>query len=248
MPTIASVVPTFALMLPTKTVFVPTFVPVVRTIVPNLSTFAPMVGRFALIVGGIRLHADGGEGLAALPPAPPSGFVERFVSWYALYMRPHPKVRMLVKWGGLALIAVLAALWWVSLRKLVVYRTAPDGLWVGISEGRIAALTPPQAMSSGQGPGGHWVVGDLWSRTEWAFRYAWNQNDIRIHIPFWFLIVTATIPTAIAWHLDLVARRRAHAGLSCAHCHYSLAGLALGLPCPECGSVVKREGGAGGNR
>jgi hypothetical protein len=44
------------------------------------------------------------------------------------------------------------------------------------------------------------------------------------------------IPTAAAWYLDTLARRRANEGLNlCPKFRYDRAGLAPDAKCPECG-------------
>ncbi len=50
-------------------------------------------------------------------------------------------------------------------------------------------------------------------------------------------MLLAAIPTALAWRLDTLARRREKLG-ACPSCGYDRAGLAFSAPCPECGNAA----------
>jgi hypothetical protein len=53
-------------------------------------------------------------------------------------------------------------------------------------------------------------------------------------IPFWALLISVAIPTAFLWRRD---RRDRFGPGRCPKCGYSLAGLAAGAGCPECGTA-----------
>ena len=57
---------------------------------------------------------------------------------------------------------------------------------------------------------------------------------IEASIPLWIPTLIASLAAAFCWRLDLLATRRARAGL-CPHCNYDLASLPATNLCPECG-------------
>jgi len=68
----------------------------------------------------------------------------------------------------------------------------------------------------------------------WLFGWGRYPAGGYLDVPLWFPLILAILPTAFAWRLDTLARRRARVGL-CAHCHYDRRGLVAGVVCPECG-------------
>jgi hypothetical protein len=71
-----------------------------------------------------------------------------------------------------------------------------------------------------------------------AFRLSWwfDWGSGWIEVPIWFLAVIAFAPTAAAWHLDSLARRRARCG-HCPTCNYDRRGIPAASVCPECGAA-----------
>jgi O-antigen ligase len=63
--------------------------------------------------------------------------------------------------------------------------------------------------------------------TNWWFVFA----------PAWSLVVLVVGLTAVAWHLDSRARRRARLGF-CPNCNYDRTGILADSPCPECGAAL----------
>lgn len=53
-------------------------------------------------------------------------------------------------------------------------------------------------------------------------------------MPLWFPALLSLLPTAWAWRLEAVSKRRAKVG-KCVSCGYDLSGLKAAAVCPECG-------------
>lgn len=69
---------------------------------------------------------------------------------------------------------------------------------------------------------------------KWHFRWRNDSTYIGVAVPLWFPAAVALVPTAFAWRLDTLARRRAKLA-ACPKCSYSTIGLAPSAVCPECG-------------
>lgn len=66
-----------------------------------------------------------------------------------------------------------------------------------------------------------------------TFKFGGRSSASWVSIPGWMLFLAALIPSIHAWRAVLQRRR---IGL-CHACGYSLDGLPLGSPCPECGNA-----------
>jgi hypothetical protein len=148
-------------------------------------------------------------------------------------MKPHPRIRKTIKWGGAAVTVLLVVVWivsgswslgWTSASGTFVLATAGTVGW-----GELGALPPPQSpgwfvqstrggwqwwIAEQRGPGGYWA---------WSLPLAWPA-------------VLTAILCAIAWRRDMLAHRRTGLNL-CPKCDYDRTGLAKGAVCPECGSL-----------
>jgi hypothetical protein len=150
-------------------------------------------------------------------------------------MKPHPRIRKTIKWGGAAVTVLLVVVWigsgwcspgWVS-----------KGRAVALDRGRVCLIrleglaVPDGAMWSVQ-PADmpHWY---LWFDS-------FKQYEIGPRIPLWCPVLLALLATTAAWRLDALARRRARLNV-CPKCGYDRAGIAGDANCPECGC-----GGASG--
>jgi transposase InsO family protein len=146
-------------------------------------------------------------------------------------MKPHPRIRKAIKWGGLALCLLLAGVWvrsewvWDHYAGTNFYLIA----WKGSA---CIGQTWPGYAASGYRSGP--VVADR-DRYWWCV-FGGPATTIRAIIPLWLLLAPTLLATAAAWRLDAVARRRARAG-RCPKCGYDRAGLAASAVCPECGSL-----------
>jgi hypothetical protein len=145
-------------------------------------------------------------------------------------MKPHPRIRRSIKWGGLALCLLLAGVW---VRSECVWETFLGSYWqvwswrgaCGIHRHDFNYLVAGYLrIPDGSAPARYTMPVIDWTSS--------LQGAI---IPFWVLLLPTLLATAAAWRLDARARRRARAGL-CATCHYDRAGLATSAVCPECGA------------
>jgi hypothetical protein len=147
-------------------------------------------------------------------------------------MKPHPRIRKTIKWGGLALGLLLAGVWvrseWVG------------GYWE-MSGWQLNSQLGRVAVSHDRDPNRDRARLFFALRLEADGRWWWQwipgpPGGILL-IPLWIPLTGALFATAAAWRLDALARRRARAGL-CSKCHYDRAGLASSAVCPECGAAA----------
>ncbi len=170
-------------------------------------------------------------------------------------MRPHPRIRKTVKWGG-AVVSVLLVVVWIGSGWYYVQSGTIAGWYAQVHWGellisyrsgvqlehRFAAFGRPTYS----GIGLHNIVGD----GPLPFALSWRLLPPRSHLPpfkpgvwdDWHIpllspIVLAAGITVAAWRLDTLARRRANKHL-CPKCAYSRTGLAAGAVCPECGAAA----------
>jgi hypothetical protein len=147
-------------------------------------------------------------------------------------MKPHPRIRKTIKWGGAALTVLLAAVWIWSGWGFVRFPLRGDLATVGgsvslsLGSGRFTRTT----LGIVQYPGWAGLAFD-------GFRYETNSGSAvtLISVPLWAPGMLSLCVTAIAWRLDTLASRRALLNL-CPNCHYDRTDLAPGAACPECGA------------
>jgi hypothetical protein len=118
-------------------------------------------------------------------------------------MKPHPRIRKTIKWGGAALTVLLVVVWigngwwslsWVSPKRMIrFYDGSVD----------VSSISPPSANRLVGWIGGY-VPQTLWGRWSWR----WDDQVVLIGIPLWALPLMTVVPTAIAWRLDILARWR----------------------------------------
>ncbi|HEX2838324.1 MAG TPA: hypothetical protein VHN77_09385 [Phycisphaerales bacterium] len=156
-------------------------------------------------------------------------------------MRPHPRIRKTIKWGGL--FFALAMVLFVALNT---QRTVNWGwerkaatTYLHLSQGVLIFGNMPL-------PSDQWDFGLI---PGWAF-YPVNSAAIRwwpssssnpygsiIAVPLWIPALASSMLSALAWRLDTLATRRAKLG-ACPTCSYPRTGLAPSAPCPECGAAA----------
>ena len=153
-------------------------------------------------------------------------------------MKPHPKLRKTIKWGGAAVMVLLVAAWVVSL-WWTVSCSARSGLYSGSLYAGALVVTCSQ-VNEPTPPSSVWLVepreepGPLvwwFGRAHGGANGEWYEI---IFVPLWVLIACVLLPTAFAWRFDFLARRRARLNL-CPRCNYDRAGIAKNAKCPECG-------------
>ena len=167
-------------------------------------------------------------------------------------MKPHPRIRKTIKWGGAAVTVLLVVVWigsgwWSSPVDIL------SGSWIEMAKGRLlcgtwnenAALPADDAKRTvARILDLDYIYGGLLGPKSPSlhmfgqFRWIRDGNDWILAIPYWVLVLAILPVTATAWRLDTLARRRARIGF-CPKCGYDRTGLARdgGAKCPECGSA-----------
>ena len=156
--------------------------------------------------------------------------------WYSLNpMKPHPRIRKTIKWGGAAVTVLLVVVWVGSGWWLLS--------WGGMSNSgnywHFAACFGRVEFVSFPAPGAAYSK-VLIEPHPYPGRFEWGfQQTAWFDVPLWAIVGCAFACTFSAWHLDALARRnRAKLNL-CPKCGYDRTGLVGGkdAKCPECGAV-----------
>jgi hypothetical protein len=156
-------------------------------------------------------------------------------------MRPHPRIRKTIKWGGAAVTVLLLIAWLASIWRSFGVST-PAGGSVSV---RFGMLNFDGPMFGAGSRGGQWY----WGREHNPYPFQWTlyrgtEQSMNppgaiyddVGIPIWWLWGSTLLLAASAWGLDAIARRRARLNL-CPKCNYDRAGIAGDAKCPECGRV-----------
>lgn len=161
-------------------------------------------------------------------------------------MRPHPRFRRIVKWGGAALSAAFLAAWLASARWCLEWHDGTlNEVVVQCGAARITCETGPSVSYSVKNGWYFWKLPET-SLSVWRPRLQLSSYhsttpgvDVRITyatLPLWMPVALALVPTVAAWYLDGRARRRVAPHL-CPKCRYDRTGLAAEAACPECGQL-----------
>ena len=148
-------------------------------------------------------------------------------------MKPHPRIRKTVKWGGAAVTLLLVGAWiWGGWWNILV--PCGGGNNIALFEGSFVVDFTHQY---GQAVG---LVFDRNDAHEFllagAFSWDVGKTGPMVGVPLWSLLIVFALATVTAWILDTIARRRARSNL-CPKCNYDRTGLAAGAVCPECGKL-----------
>jgi hypothetical protein len=150
-------------------------------------------------------------------------------------MKPHPRIRKTIKWGG-AVVTVLLLVAWVGSGWWVCARSGSHSiLAVAAGDFEVHAWAGAPAPATER-----WIFGELGSRPRWSGGFTWVKNGIEAHLPLWIPLIACGATTVVAFRFDALARHRARQNL-CPNCNYDRAGIAGDAKCPECG-----YGGCGG--
>jgi hypothetical protein len=122
--------------------------------------------------------------------------------------------------------------WLIGLRGGTMLVGCRWGDWgpsamLEVSEGRI--LPPPIRLPA------EW---EWWWWGSRCFQLKSGYGCVEVVLPLWPIPLLLCTLAALLLRSGILACRRSNTG-SCAHCGYSLAGLAADLPCPECGKEAK---------
>ncbi len=153
-------------------------------------------------------------------------------------MKPHPRIRETIKWGGAAVTVLLVVVWWVTSQRRIV---------LGGHDGRVVAISSGAVMLGPDDPDASLFGFPMDYPSEFAFTY-WSPGSkliwrpirsVRVWgttgcLPLWMLVAPVFVSTMAAWRVDTLSRRRAMLNL-CPKCHYDRTGLAPSATCPECG-------------
>jgi len=146
-------------------------------------------------------------------------------------MKPHPRIRKTVKWGGAAMTLLLVVLWAASLQVVYTWTCRPTD-YIQVATGVVRIL---HSAKGREGVGFEALRAPGLRMPMWSFGWSRNSDRWVLRMPLWPAIGAALAATVIAWRLDTLARRRARLNV-CAKCNYDRMGLAAGAVCPECGS------------
>jgi hypothetical protein len=160
-------------------------------------------------------------------------------------MKPHPRIRKTIKWGGAVVTVLLVVVWVGSAWGSLNVGAGPLGQTL-LAGGRYRWL---RTDLPGR-PGASWGCSFEPGTNSWVWIYQWDSNrrmrtrvvlcwertpqSLFVLLVAWFPPLLAALPTAAAWWLDVQARRRARLNL-CPKCTYDRAGIAGDAKCPECG-------------
>jgi hypothetical protein len=146
-------------------------------------------------------------------------------------MKPHPRIRKTIKWGGAAVSVLLVVVWIGTQHRAIGWQIRSMGsVWLGggrftIDTGFWASIpetSGPIAFAWGGPPG-------------WRFESVRDGPCWALCAPLWMLTAVSLSIAAISLRLDTLARRRERMG-KCPKCNYDRAGIAGDAKCPECGS------------
>ncbi len=162
-------------------------------------------------------------------------------------MKPHPRIRKTIKWGG-AVVTVLLVVVWVGSGRMSLYWMNGRGFMANVNRGLIQLHYPAGGFigsvlqASPRASNLPPALEPMWAKEvhEWDLLcwVQWHDGQYRNGrgIPIWIAVLGALSLTSIAWRLDTLARRRTRLNL-CPKCNYDRTGLVGGAVCPECGRL-----------
>jgi hypothetical protein len=154
-------------------------------------------------------------------------------------MKPHPRIRKTIKWGG-AVVTVLLVVVWVGSGWWYVGWASGGMEEADLAFGRVRVRLESSPSGTVSFPKG-WRMSRLSRRIPMQWRCEVTSGGavgrsriFDVWIPLWIPVCIASALAAVAWRLDTLARRRARLNL-CPKCNYDRAGIAGDAKCPECG-------------
>jgi hypothetical protein len=159
-------------------------------------------------------------------------------------MKPHPRIRKTIKWEGAAVTVLLVVVWigsgWVYVTRGGATGSASIEVRAGAftyfyDAGQLAYArrrVPNYVLKS---PTVAWGTNGYRVCPNWLPRWEMGKEITSIEVPLWVFTAAALLFTAVAWFLDILARRRSLT--HCPNCNYDRAGIAGDAKCPECGAL-----------
>ena len=168
--------------------------------------------------------------------------------WYALGVKPHPRIRKTVKWGG-AVVTVQVVVVWIGSGWVGFTRITGDQQIDQLARGRVTHEYLRFGFGTGIMKDRRWWISRP-PRWDLGFEFASDPRGFRrIYVPLWIPAMASASVTGACWLLDARARRRARVGF-CPKCNYDRTGLrgGAGAVCPECGAAASGAPGVRGAR
>jgi hypothetical protein len=146
-------------------------------------------------------------------------------------MKPHPRIRKTIKWGGAAVTLLLIVVWIGSALHGSGW-LAVTGSFFWIERGHFVFGFDHSYADSD-------IKGWRFVPAEQPWGWWWNLESAPgtwvLTTPLWFPALLCLSVAGVAWRLDTLARRRVRLNL-CPKCNYDRAGIAKDAVCPECGA------------
>jgi hypothetical protein len=163
-------------------------------------------------------------------------------------MKPHPRIRKTIKWGGAAVTMLLVVVWVGSGSWHFLARGNSDkAIFIGSGMIGVSARgtrnVPNHFYTFQRRPlEWGWALPTSISRSEQSdqilsFYVGWldlGRKEFAVY--FWPLPLGSLVAAAAAWRGGLRSRRRAKLNV-CPKCGYDRTGLAADAKCPECGTT-----------
>jgi hypothetical protein len=134
-------------------------------------------------------------------------------------------------------VSVVLVVTWIASARVLGMWVGERGHYIEVHGGTALGVVYTYKDLFNANPGTLWCTG----RFGWRWWFNWQRSDgsLWIQVPLWSFVVLVLAPTATAWRLDTLARRRARLN-HCPTCNYSRADLPAASPCPECGKRPSR--------
>jgi hypothetical protein len=154
-------------------------------------------------------------------------------------MKPQPRIRKTIKWGGAVVTVLLAVVWIGSGWGYACEGVSPV---VFVDRGAVIVTGTPETMNGGAlvSRGRRWPS---WGAHRFGLYWRISNDSSRwvqtVIVPLWPFVAGIAVASLAAWFFDAGAgRARARLNL-CPKCNYDRAGITADAKCPECGAGPK---------
>jgi hypothetical protein len=156
-------------------------------------------------------------------------------------MKPHPRIRKTMKWGGAAATLIMLTVW-VGSRWFSLGFALRGSNWI-VADGGVLVCDRGPFASNPRAPQWRWGR----SRDPMTWGWSWWYEVIIppatpgspsiVRLPMWPVVAAALMIPVAVW-VSHVRRRRTNPLGLCPNCRYDRTGLAAGALCPECGAAA----------